>query len=126
MRILGIIVLVLGLVGVVFGIMFIPMASSASNEIATQVAPLTLDQVSPKYDAVTAAFNTQMAKEEPQIQAGKAAPSAFYAYLSGQRALLGLAKSNMGSVTLVRFLGIAFICLGVGLAATGFYVFRKA
>jgi hypothetical protein len=126
MRVLGIIVLILGLVGVVFGIVFLPMANSAENEITTQVAPLTLDQVSPKYDAVTAAFNKQMAAEEPQIQAGKALPSAIYNYYAAQRALLGLAKANLGTVTLVRFLGIVNICIGVGLAAAGFYVYRKA
>jgi hypothetical protein len=126
MRILGIIVLILGLVGLIFGILFLPMANSAENEIAVQVTPLTLDQVAPKYDLVTAKFNEQMAKEEPQIQAGKAMPSDIYNYYSAQRALLGLAKSNMGTVTLLRFLGIVNICLGVGIAATGFYVFRKA
>ena len=111
MRVLGIIVIILGLVGVVFGIMFLPMASSAENEIADQVAPLTLDQINPKYDAVTATFNKQMATEEPQIQAGKAMPSAIYNYYSAQRALLGLAKANMGTVTLVRYLGIVNICV---------------
>jgi hypothetical protein len=126
MRVLGIIVLILGLVGVVFGIVFLPMASSAENEIATQTAPIPLDQINAKYDAVTTAFNAQMAKEEPQIQAGKAMPSAIYDYYAAQRALLGLAKANMGTVMLVRFLGIVNICVGAGLAVAGFYVFRKA
>lgn len=126
MRILGIVVLILGLVGIVFGIVFMPMANSAQDEITTQVAPLTLDQVSPKYDQVTAAFNQAMAAEEPQIQAGKAMPSAMYNYLGSQRALLGLAKANMGTVTLLRFLGIVNICIGLGLAFAGFYVYRKA
>jgi hypothetical protein len=119
MRVFGVIILILGLVGIVFGIIFLPMASSAEDEIATQVAPLTLDEINPHYDAVTAAFNAQMLQEEPGIQAHTAMPSALYAYLSGQRALLGLAKANMGTVTLVRYLGIVNICLGAGLAATG-------
>jgi hypothetical protein len=119
MRILGIIIIILGLVGLVFGIIFLPRANAAQDEIATQVAPLTLDEIDSHYDAVTAAFNTYMAQEEPGIQAHTAMPSAMYAYLSGQRALLGLAKANMGTVTLVRYLGIVCICLGAGVAAAG-------
>lgn len=125
MRVLGIIILILGLVGAVFGILFLPMANSAQDEIAVQTAPIPLDQINAKYDAVTAKFNTQMAQEEPQIQAGKAAPSVLYDYLGAQRALLGLAKANMGTVSLVRYLGIAGICVGVGLAAAGVAVILK-
>jgi hypothetical protein len=125
MRALAIIVIILGLAALVFGIVFLPQASSGEKEIADSVAPLTLDQVSPKYDAVTAKFDEQRAKEEPAIQAGQAAPSALYAYYAGQRALLGLAKSNMGVASFVRMLGIANIIIGLGLIGTGFLLFRK-
>jgi hypothetical protein len=126
MRILALVVIILGLVALVFGIIFLPKASSGEKEIADQVVPLTLDQINPHYDAVTASFNAQMAKEEPNIQAGKAAPSPLYAYLAGQRALLGLAKSNMGVAFLVRMLGIVNICAGLGLIGTGFLLYRKS
>ncbi len=119
MRVLAVIVIILGLAGLVFGILFLPKASSAEEEIAVQVAPLTLDQIDGHYDAVTAAFNQAMAAEEPNIQAHTAMPSAMYTYLSGQRALLGLAKSNMGVASLVRMLGMVNILLGLGLAAAG-------
>jgi hypothetical protein len=125
MRVLGVIVIILGLVGVVFGIIFLPQASAAQDEIATEVYPLTLDEIDSHYDAVTAAFNTYMAQEEPGIQAHTAMPSAMYAYLSGQRALLGLAKSNMGTVALVRYLGIVNICVGAGVAAAGIVLVCK-
>jgi hypothetical protein len=126
MRILAIIVIIMGLVGVVFGILFIPQANSAEQEIADEIAPLTLDQLNPKYDVVKAKFIEQMALEEPQIQAGQAAPSSLYAYYAGQRALLGLAKSNMGVASLVRMLGIVNILVGLGLVLTGFVLFRKS
>jgi hypothetical protein len=125
MRVFGIIVLILGLVGLVIGIVFLPMANSAQNEIAVQTAPIPLDQINAKYDAVTILFNTQMATEEPAIQAHTALPSAYYAYLSGQRALLGLAKSNIATVTLVRYLGIVCIALGAGLAVSGVALIMK-
>jgi hypothetical protein len=126
MRVLGILVILLGLVGVVFGILFLPMANSADQEIADSIAPLTFDQVNPKYDAVSAAYDAQKALEEPQIQAGEAAPSSYYAYLSAQRGLLGLAKANIGTAKLVRYLGILSVCIGAGVAVAGFMILRKA
>jgi hypothetical protein len=125
MRVLAVIVIILGLASLVLGILFIPQASSANNEIATQVAPLKLDEVNAKYDAVTVKFNQIMAAEEPNIQAGKAAPSVMYDYLAAQRALLGLAKSNMGTVKAVRTMGIVDIVVGLGLVLGGFVLLRK-
>jgi hypothetical protein len=126
MRVLAIIVIILGLAGIVFGILFIPQASSGEKEIADSVAPLTLDQVNEKYDAVSAQFNKAMAAEEPQIQTGKAAPSAMYNYLSAQRALLGLAKANMGTTKAVKTNGIIDILLGLGLVLAGLVLLRKS
>jgi hypothetical protein len=126
MRVLAVIVIILGLAGLAFGILFIPQASSGENEIAIQVAPLTLDQVDAKYDAVTALFNQQMAKEEPGIQAHTAEASATYNYLSAQRALLGLAKANMGTVKAVRTMGVVDILVGLGLILSGFVLLRKS
>lgn len=125
MRAIALVVIIAGLVALVFGVIFLPQASSAEKEIADQVAPLTIDQINPHYDAVTASFNAQMAKEEPNIQAGKAAPSSLYAYLAGQRALLGLAKANMGVASFVRMLGIVNILIGLGLIGGGFIAYRK-
>ena len=42
MHALAVIVIVLGLAALVFGILFIPQASSAEKEIANSVAPLKL------------------------------------------------------------------------------------
>jgi hypothetical protein len=119
MRILGAIVIILGLAVLVFGILFIPQASSAEKEIADSVAPLTLSQVDGKYDAVSMKYDQLKMAEEPNIQGGTAAPSATYNYLSAQRALLGLAKSNIGTAKLVRTHGIINIVLGLGLILTG-------
>jgi hypothetical protein len=125
MRALAIIVIILGLAALVFGILFIPQASSGEKEIADSVAPLTLDQVAPKYDAVSAKYDAIKAAEEPKIQAGEALPSAMYNYLSAQRALLGLAKSNIGVAKAVRVNGVVDILVGLGLMLAGFTFFRK-
>ncbi len=115
MRILGIIVLILGLVGVVFGIIFLPMASSAEQQVAESIAPkLTLAQVDATYDNLDKSLK-QMQGTEPT-----------YLSVFAQRTSVGLAKSNIGTAKLVRYLGILNIALGVGLAAAGFALFRKA
>jgi len=125
MRILAVIVIILGLATLVLGVLFIPQANSGEKEIADSIAPLTLDQVDGKYDAVSAKYNEQKAKEEPNIQAGKALPSDIYNYYSAQRALLGLAKTNMGTVKAVRTNGIVDIVVGLGLILGGFVLLRK-
>jgi len=126
MRILALVVMILGLVAIVCGIIFLPLASSGRNEIATSIEPLTLDQVNPKYDAVVVKHDQIKAAEEPNIQAGKAMPSDMYNYLSAQRALLGLAKGNIGTVNFIQFVGILNILIGLGMVLTGFFIFRKS
>jgi hypothetical protein len=124
-RVLGVIIIILGLVGVVFGVMFFPQANSAQQKVADELAPLTLDKLDAQYDVVVTKFHQLQAAEEPNIQAGKAAPSSTYAYISAQRALLGLAKSNVATVNFVMYMGIVCIALGVGLAATGVVLVLK-
>jgi hypothetical protein len=126
MRVIAIIVAILGLAGLVFGILYITQASAADKEIADSVAPLTLDQVDAKYNTISANYNKYKADEEPQIQAGKAAPSVMYDYLSAQRALLGLARANIGTATFVRTSGIVDIIMGLGLILAGIALFRKS
>jgi hypothetical protein len=60
-----------------------------------------------------------MAAEEPNIQAGKAAPSAMYNYLTVQRTGLGLARTNVGLVGFIRMGGIIDVILGLGLVLIG-------
>jgi hypothetical protein len=126
MRALAVIVIILGLAALVFGILFIPQASSAEQEIADSIAPLTLDQVDAKYDAVAVKYDALKAAEEPQIQAKTAAPTINYVYLSAQRALLGLAKSNIGTAKFVRLNGLIDILVGLGLVLAGFVLLRKS
>jgi hypothetical protein len=125
MRVLAVIIIILGLASLVLGIMFIPKASSAETEIAASIAPLTLDQVNDTYDAVSAKYDALKAAEEPQIQAKTAAPTITYVYISAQRALLGLAKTNIGTATFVRTTGIIDIVAGLALVLAGFVLLRK-
>jgi hypothetical protein len=126
MRAIAIIIVILGLAGLVFGILFVAQAGSAEQEIADSVAPLTLDQVDAKYDAVAVKYDAMKAAEEPKIQAGQAAASDTYNYLSAQRALLGLARANMGTATFVRTSGVVDILVGLGLVLAGIALLRKS
>ncbi len=129
MRALAVIVIILGLAALVFGILFIPQASSAEQEIADSIAPLTLDQVDAKYDAVVAKYDATKAAVEPNLQAGKAVDANtmdMYNYFSAQRALLGLAKSNIGTAKFVRLNGLIDILVGLGLVLAGFVLLRKS
>lgn len=126
MRILAAIVIIIGLATLVFGILFLPKASAAEQEIADEIAPVTTDQLDQKYDDVTAAYRQAMAAEGPAIAQHTAGPSVNYAYYAGQRALLGLARSNMGVASLVRMLGIVNIIAGLGLVMVGFVLYRKS
>jgi len=109
-----VVVAIVGVACIVFGAMFISQSCSKQQEVANEIAPLTIEQVDAKYEAVKAAQIAIATAEEPQIQAGKAAPTVMYDYLSAQRALLGLAKSNLNVVEFVKFIGILNIIIGVG------------
>jgi hypothetical protein len=119
MRWSAIMVAIIGVVALVFGIMFIVQARSAEQDIANEVQPLKIADVNIKYEAVAASQMALAAAEEPQIQAKKAAPSTTYIYLSAQRALLGLAKSNLGVAGFVRTSGIIDVLVGLSLILAG-------
>jgi hypothetical protein len=125
MRILSLVATILGIAAIVFGVLFIVQANAGNNEIVTSIAPLTLDDVNPKYDAVTVNYNQVKMAEEPAIQGGTAGPSAMYNYLSAQKSLLGLAKANIGTVKAVRMMVYTTIALGIGMAFAGFVLYRK-
>jgi len=109
------VVMAVGIVVLVFGIVFAIQSGSAKQQIADSIAPLRLNQVNATYDLVTEYQKIFMAAEEPDIQAGKAAPSAMYNYLTIQRTSLGLVKSNIGLANLVLTMGIVDIVLGIGI-----------
>ena len=124
-RFLAMVIMLIGIASLVLGIIFIVQSGSAKQEIADSLAPVTISEVNGKYDAVTAKQKAAMQAEEPKIQAGQAAPSASYNYLSAQRALLGLAKSNIGVASFLLMSGIVEIVLGIGLVLAGLMLSMK-
>ena len=124
-RFYGIIVALIGVAILVMGIVFMAQSNTAKKTVADEISPVTLSNLNAQYNTVEAAQEKQMAAEEPGIQAGQAAPSAMYNYLSAQRALLGLAKSNIGTSGFVMMSGTVDIVLGIGLALIGMVLYMK-
>ena len=122
----AIVVAVLGVVCFVFGIIFITQASSGEQEIADELQPLKIAEVDAKYEEVKTNQMALAATEEPQIQAGTAAPSTTYNYLTVQRSSLGLARANIGLAGFVRTSGIIDIIVGLGLILAGVGLFKKS
>jgi uncharacterized membrane protein len=124
-RFYGIIVALIGVAILVMGVVFMMQANTAKKTVADQIAPVTLSNLNTTYNSVEAAQEKLMAAEEPGIQAGQAAPSAMYNYFSAQRALLGLAKSNVGTSGFVMMSGTVDIILGIGLILAGLALYMK-
>lgn len=120
MRVLGICIIILGIAALVFGILFIPQASSAKQKVIDSLtAPVTLDTLDATYDQISGAFDQLKANGMPSSD-----PQ--YVMVLGQRTSLGLARSNIGTASMVMTSGIMDIILGLGLVLGGFGLLRKA
>jgi len=126
MRVMAIVILILGVASLAFGVLFVTEASSAEQEIADSIQPLPIAEVDARYDAVKESQMALRMVEEPEIQAGKAAPSAMYNYLTIQRTALGLTRSQIGLVSFTRTSGIINVILGLGLILAGAGLLKKA
>jgi hypothetical protein len=113
MRILALIVMILGLATLVLGILFIPQASSAKQEVTDSIAPLTLDKLDATYDGL-----------DQQVRAMKG-DEPTYLTMFAKRTSLGLARTNVGTAKAVMTNGIIDIVVGLGLVLGGFVLLRK-
>jgi ABC-type dipeptide/oligopeptide/nickel transport system permease component len=124
-RFYGMIVALIGVAILVMGILFMLQATNAKQQVAAEISPVTLKDLNATYDKVKAGYEQYMAAEEPKIQAKQAAPSATYDYYGAQRALLGLAKSNVATAGFILMNGVLEIVLGIGLVLTGMVLYMK-
>jgi hypothetical protein len=115
MRVIGICIIILGLATLVFGILFIPQASSAKQKVADSLTSgVTLATLDATYDKIDQGL-TQMKGNEPE-----------YLATFAKRTSLGLAKTNVGTAKVVQTIGIIDIILGLGFILGGFALLRKA
>lgn len=104
--------MVVGVAAIVFGAMFILQANDSQDVLAAEVVPLQLSQVDARYDQVKGALAA--ATDAAEIQ-----------NLTLQKTSLGLAKSNMGAISMVRTSGILYIVFGAAFVFTGALFFVK-
>jgi hypothetical protein len=114
MRLLGLVVVILGIATLVFGIMFFPQASDTKQKVVDSlIAPVTLENLDATYDQVNAAFG-QMAQTDP-----------LYIPTLAKRTSLGLGKTNVGISKILTTSGIINIIIGAGLAIGGCALMMK-
>jgi hypothetical protein len=119
MRVIAMCVIILGLAAIVFGILFIPQASSAKQKVADSLtSPVTLDTLDATYDQISGAYDKLKASGMPSSD-----PQ--YVMVLGQRTSLGLAKSNVGISKVLQTMGIIDIIIGLGLILGGFALLRR-
>ena len=124
-RWMALIVVLLGVVSLVLGVALMGSAGSAKGQLAEDLKPLlTLDQVQARYDSVKPKQIAVAQAEEPNIQAGKAAPSTLYTYLTVSRAGLGLTRASLGLISLVRITGIMSLVSGIALVLAGLGLYK--
>ena len=124
-RIIALVVALIGVAILAMGIVFEMQANAGKQTVADEITPVALADLNTTYDQVKAGYAHYSALEEPGIRAKTAAPSATYNYYSAQRALLGLAKSNIALSKFVMMCGTLDIVLGLGLALAGMALYMK-
>jgi len=104
---------------IVFGVMFILEASSSRDTVANelQASGLTIATVDAAYDQAKAGLAQALAAGAAGTESAQSA--------GWQKASLGLAKSNIGTIKFVQNSGILTIVIGVGLLLTGMGLMKK-
>jgi type II secretory pathway pseudopilin PulG len=123
-RIIAMVVALIGVAILVMGIVFEFQSNTGKQSVADEIAPIALADLNAKYDQVKAGYMQYATAEEPKIKTGTP-PSAMYDYVSAQRALLGMAKSNIATSKFVMMTGTVDIVLGLGLILAGTALYLK-
>ncbi len=105
---------IVGVVCIVFGIMFILEAGNAEQRVADEIAPVTLSTLDATYDQISAAYSAVRGTDAPEESV-----------LLGKKTSLGLARSNIGTIDFVRNTAILEIVLGAGLVLAGAGLFKQ-
>ena len=108
---------IVGVVCLVFGIMFIIEAGNAEQKVLDEIAPynLELGDVNAAYGQASAALGQAMQSGDPE-----AIQNATL-----QKTSLGVVRSNIGTIKFVRNSGILEIVLGAGLVLASAGLFKR-
>ncbi len=112
-NILSILVTVIGIVCIVFGVLFIMQAGDSRKVVADELGTIKIADVNATYDSVKNALKAN-------TDASKAVS------LTLQKLSLGSAKSNISTINFVEKSGIVTIVIGLGLALAGLGLMKKS
>ena len=118
MRIIGAIVIILGLAVLVLGIIFVIEGADGRQQVADSIAPVPLEDLDDTYDMIKAQYQ--------QAEASGQVPAADLNALANKKTGLGLARANKGTATHAMASGIVDICIGAGLVLAGLGLLRKS
>lgn len=113
----AVVVAIIGVVCLVFGIMFIIEAGNAEQRVLDEISPLGLAicDVNAAYGQASTDLGLAMQSQDPEtIQSA-----------SIYKTSLGLVKSNIGTIKFVRNSGILEIVLGAGLVLASVGLFKQ-
>jgi hypothetical protein len=119
-NILSILVAVVGVVAIVFGVMFMMSASSSRATLVDELkaSNLTLATLDAAYDQAKAGLTQAL---------GAGAAGAESAQSAGwQKASLSAAKASRGTIDFVEKSGMLTIVLGVGFVLSGWAIMKKS
>jgi hypothetical protein len=117
-NLLSILVAVVGVVAIVFGVLFIMQANSSRDTLVKELAPVTLATLDSTYDQVKAGLAT--------AQAAGAAANETIQSLGWQKASLSAAKGSRGTIDFVEKSGMLTIVLGLGFVLSGWAIMKKS
>jgi len=105
---------IVGIVCIVFGIMGIIGAGNSEQEVADELAPVTLANLDATYDQISAAYSAVRGTDAPEESV-----------ILGKKTSLGLARSNIGTINFVKNTAILEIVLGAGLVLASAGLFKQ-
>jgi hypothetical protein len=119
-NILSILVTVIGIVCIVFGVMFIMQAGSSRTDVVDELTAsnVTVDNLNAKYDEAKAGLAKALAAGAAGAESAQSA--------GWQKASLGVAKTSLGTTDFVEKSGILTIVIGLGFVLTGFRLMIKS
>jgi len=119
-NIVSILLAVIGVVCVVFGVLFMVSANKGKTTVVNELTAsgVTVATLDAKYDQAKAGLAQALAAGAAGNESAQSA--------GWQKASLGLAKSNLAMVDFVQKSGILTIVIGAGLVLAGWGLMKKS